>query len=70
MLPAVGRARGTPLPFAFYLAWQQQVAKNDRDAQFRNRAKYGQSELASPERALWSNRPRHPPAAKRLSPTR
>ena len=51
---------GTPLPFAFYLVWQQQVAKNDRDAQFRNRAKYGQNELASPERALWSYQPRHP----------
>ena len=41
MLSGVGRARGPPLPFAFYLAWQQQVTKNDREAKSRNRAKYG-----------------------------
>src|ERR1039457_2940753 len=59
MLSGVGRARGPPLPFAFYPAWQQQVTKNDREAKSRNRAKYGQSELASPERILWPKQPPH-----------
>jgi hypothetical protein len=59
MLSGVGRARGPPLPFAFYPSWQQQVTKNDREAKSRNRAKYGQSGLDSPERVLWPKQPRH-----------
>jgi hypothetical protein len=59
MLSGVGRARGPPLPFAFYPAWQQQVTRNDREAKSRNRAKYSQSGLDSPERVLWPKQPRH-----------
>ena len=59
MLSGVGRARGPPLPFAFYPEWQQQVTKNDREAKSRNRAKYGQSGLDSPERVLWPKQPRY-----------
>src|ERR1035438_10017684 len=59
MLSGVGRARGPPLPFAFYPTWQQQVTKNDREAKSRNRAKYAQSGLASPERILWPKQPPH-----------
>src|ERR1035438_7309468 len=59
MLSGVGRAREPPLPFAFYPTWQQQVTKNDREAKSRNRAKYGESGLASPERVLWSKQPHH-----------
>src|ERR1017187_9124324 len=53
MLSGVGRARGPPLPFPFYPPWQQQVTKIDHEAKPRNRAKYGQSGLDSPERVLW-----------------
>jgi len=50
---------GASLAFCFYPACQQQVTKNDREAKSRNRAKYGQSELDSPERILWPKQPRH-----------
>src|ERR1019366_5649804 len=59
MLLGVGRARGPPLPFPFYPAWQQWVTKNDREAKSRNRAKYGQSGLDSPERFLRPKKARH-----------
>ena len=59
MLSGVGRARGPPLPFVFYPAWQQRVRKNDREAKSRNRAKYGQSELDSPERVRWPKQPHY-----------
>jgi hypothetical protein len=52
MLLGIGRARGPHLPFSFYLVWQQQVAKNDREAKSPNRAKYGKSGLDSPQRIL------------------
>ena len=59
MLSGVGRARGPPLPFAFYPEWQQQVTKNDHEARIRNRAKYGGCALDSPERVLWPKQPSH-----------
>jgi hypothetical protein len=59
MLLRVGRARLLPLPFAFYPAWQQEVAKNDYEAKSRNRAEYGQTGPDSPERVLWPKQPRH-----------
>src|ERR1019366_8343187 len=59
MLLGVGRARGPPLPFPFYPAWQQWVTKNDREAKSLNRAKYGQSGLDSPERFLRPKKARH-----------
>jgi hypothetical protein len=59
MLSRVGRAQGPPLPFPFYPAWRQQVTKNDREAKSRNRAKYDQIGLDSPERVLWPKQPRH-----------
>jgi hypothetical protein len=57
MLSGVGRARGPPLPFAFYPAWQQQVTKSGYEAKSRNRAEYGRSGLDSPERVLWPKQP-------------
>jgi hypothetical protein len=74
MLSGVGRARGLPLPFAFYPAWQQQVTKNDCEAESRNRAKYGEGGWTV--RSAFYSRNSHTaressptPAAKRLSPT-